>query len=181
MLKYLCAAAKARLLVLLSTIALASCAGVPDNLTPVSPFDAQRYLGKWYEIARLDHRFERNLQDVTATYSLNDDGTIKVINRGFNTKKQTWSEAQGKAKFAEDRNTGYLKVSFFGPFYGSYVVVELADDYSYSMVTGPDRDYLWILSRTPTMDESTFKALLTKAQQWGFETSALINVEHAAR
>lgn len=160
---------------------LAGCnAGKPENITPVKPFDAARYLGKWYEIARLDHSFERGLDQVTAQYSLRDDGGIKVINRGYNTAKGEWKDAEGKAYFVEQPDVGYLKVSFFGPFYGSYVIFDLDQQYTHSMISGPDKSYLWILSRTPTMDEATKKRLVGKAQALGFDTSKLIHVKHDA-
>jgi apolipoprotein D and lipocalin family protein len=158
---------------------LAGCSsGKPDNITPVKPFDANRYVGKWYEIARLDHSFERGLDNVTAQYSLRDDGGIKVINRGYNTAKGQWKDAEGKAYFVGQPDVGYLKVSFFGPFYGSYVVFDLDAQYTHSMISGPDTSYLWILSRTPTMDEATKKRLVDKAQALGFDTSKLIYVKH---
>lgn len=159
---------------------LAGCStGKPDNITPVDNFDANRYVGKWYEIARLDHSFERGLSNVTAEYSKREDGDIKVLNRGYNEDKQEWKDAEGKAKFVEGPAVGYLKVSFFGPFYGSYVVFDLdQQNYSYSMISGADKSYLWILSRTPTMDEATKKRLVDKAQALGFDTSKLIWVAH---
>lgn len=170
-----------RTLFLLCAALLAGCAGKPDNVTPVQNFDSARYLGKWYEIARMDHSFERGLNNVTADYSMNTDGTIKVLNRGYNPEKKEWKDAEGKAKFVESPNVGYLKVSFFGPFYGSYVVFDLdQQNYSYSMISGPDKDYMWLLSRTPTMDPATKKRLLEKAQALGFDTSKLIHVSHAA-
>ncbi|HEY0489982.1 MAG TPA: lipocalin family protein [Telluria sp.] len=170
-----------RILFLLCAALLAGCAGKPDNVTPVQDFDSARYLGKWYEIARMDHSFERGLNNVTADYSMNADGTIKVLNRGYNPEKKEWKDAEGKAKFVESPNVGYLKVSFFGPFYGSYVVFDLdQQNYSYSMISGPDKDYMWLLSRTPTMDPATKKRLLDKAQALGFDTSKLIHVSHAA-
>ena len=106
-------------------ILLAGCLGLPDSVTPVKDFEVQKYLGKWYEIARLDHSFERGLEQVTAEYSLREDGGIRVRNRGFSTEKDQWQEAEGKAYFVSDETEGYLKVSFFGPFYGSYVIFEL--------------------------------------------------------
>lgn len=109
---------------------LSSCMGVPQGIKTIDSFDANQYLGTWYEIARLDHSFERNLDKVTATYSLRDDGGIKVINRGYNSKSKEWKEAEGKAYFVDPANadgthTGKLKVSFFGPFYGAYNIIEL--------------------------------------------------------
>ena len=156
---------------------LSACVGIPDNITPASNFELQRYLGKWYEVARLDHRFERGLSKVSAQYSLREDGGIKVLNRGYSEEKQTWKEAEGKAYFVEDERSGHLKVSFFGPFYGSYIIFELDKDYQYAMVSGPDTKYLWILSRTPKLDQGITEQLLSKAQSLGFNTEALIYVE----
>lgn len=159
---------------------LQSCTGVPDGVEVVEDFDLQRYLGTWYEIARLDHSFERGLSNVTANYSMRDDGGVKVINRGYNTEKAEWDEATGKAFFVGDSDVGQLKVSFFGPFYGGYNIVELdAAGYQYSLVAGPDRSYLWILSRTPQMDSSTLHTLVAKASELGFPTDELIMVEQS--
>lgn len=157
---------------------LAGCTGKPDNITPVAKFDATRYLGKWYEIARLDHRFERGLSNVTADYAMQGAGTIEVLNRGYNDAKKQWKDAEGKASFVGAPDIGYLKVSFFGPFYGSYIVFDLDEAYTHSMISGPDKSYLWILSRTPTMDEATKKRLVDKAQALGYDTSKLIYVKH---
>ncbi len=166
-------------MLLLLAFLLAGCTGKPDNITPVDNFDGTRYLGKWYEIARLDHSFERGLSNVTAEYSKREDGGIKVLNRGFNAEKNEWKDAEGKAYFVEKPDVGYLKVAFFGPFYGSYIVFDLDQQgYQYSMISGPDKSYLWILSRTPTMDEATKKRLVDKAQALGFDTSKLIYVSH---
>jgi apolipoprotein D and lipocalin family protein len=161
---------------------LAGCLGKPENVAPVDHFDSARYLGKWYEIARMDHSFERGLANVTAEYSMRSDGGIRVLNRGYDPVKKEWKDAEGKAKFVGSPTVGYLKVSFFGPFYGSYVVYELdREKYSYSLVSGPNKDYMWLLSRTPTMDPETKKRLLDKAQALGFDTSKLIHVTHEAR
>lgn len=154
---------------------LAGCLGVPDDVTVVETFEINRYLGTWYEIARLDHRFERGLSHVTANYSLREDGGVTVINRGFNTDKQQWSEATGKAFMVADHNIGRLKVSFFGPFYGAYNIVALdAQHDTYSMVVGPNRNYLWILSRTPQLPKPQLDALITRAEALGFNTQELI-------
>jgi len=163
----------------LSLFSLSGCVGVPENIEPVSGFELNRYLGKWYEIARLDHSFERGLSRVSAEYSLRQDGGVKVINRGYSGKEQSWDEAIGKAYFVEDANTGYLKVSFFGPFYGAYVIFELdKEGYQYSLVSGPDTSYLWLLARTPTPDKKLVEQLVKKAEAAGFDTSKLIFVEH---
>ncbi len=170
-----------RIKALLAVIAVfvTACTGAPDGVTVVSGFDLNRYLGTWYEVARLDHRFERGLSNVTATYSLRDDGGVNVINRGYDTDAQEWDEADGKAYFVGDADIGQLKVSFFGPFYGGYNVIELdKDGYTYSMVAGPDRSYLWILSRTPDMNPQILQRLITKARDLGFATDELIFVEH---
>ena len=156
------------------------CTGVPDGLTPVGDFQVQRYLGTWYEIARLDHSFERGLSRVTATYEQRDDGTIGVVNRGFDAATGEWEEAAGKARFAGAEDVASLEVSFFGPFYGGYHVIVLDhEDYAYAMVSGPSRDYLWILARRPELSQDVVDALVAKASQLGFATRDLIFVEHA--
>ena len=166
-------------LVALASMVLFACTSVPEGLQPVANFDVQKYSGTWYEIARFDHSFERGLNNVTATYTLGDDGGITVINRGFNTEEQEWEQADGKAYFVGEPTTGHLKVSFFGPFYASYVVIALdQDNYQYSLVTGPDREYLWILARQPNLPQQTLDSLLTFAQQNGYDTEQFIWVEH---
>lgn len=159
----------------------AGCATVPTGIEPVSGFDLDRYLGKWYEIARLDHRFERDLSNVTAEYSKNPDGTIKVVNRGFSTSENRWKEAVGKAKVARDPDEGFLKVSFFGPFYGSYIVFELDDDGQYAFVAGPDRSYLWFLARTPEVTPAIRERFIERSGALGFETDQLIFVDQSSR
>lgn len=158
---------------------LSGCVSIPEGIEPVKNFQAERYLGTWYEIARLDHSFERGMQQVTAEYSLRDDGGIKVINRGFKAAKQEWAEAEGKAYFVEDQQTGYLKVSFFGPFYGAYIIFDLGENYEYSLVTSSNRSYLWLLARTPQIDEAQQQRLLKRMAELGFASDQLIFVEHA--
>ena len=165
------------LLFITSVLLLQACSQLPENIEPVTDFDVNRYLGTWYEIARLDHSFERGLQQV-AEYSLRDDGGIKVVNRGFDTQKQEWDEATGKAYFVGDKNIGQLKVSFFGPFYGGYNIIALDEAYQYAMVCGPDRSYLWILARTPDLDQSIVDNLVKAAGGLGFATQELIYVDH---
>lgn len=158
---------------------LAGCLGMPEGVEPVDDFDLERYLGKWYEIARLDHSFERGLQQVTAEYSLRDDGGVKVLNRGYSIKAGKWDEAEGKAYFVGAEDQGYLKVSFFGPFYGSYVIFELErDGYEYAFISGPDTSYLWLLARQPSVSEEVFEHFLTRAGELGFDLSDLVVVEH---
>lgn len=159
-------------------ILLSGCAGIPDNIEPVTGFDVNRYLGKWFEIARLDHSFEKGLEKVTAEYSLRNDGGIQVLNRGFNPESKRWKEAVGKAYFVHDPTLGRLKVSFFGPFYGGYNIIELdKKNYSYSLVCGPNKKYLWILAREPQMEESIRNGLIKKAKALGFNTDELIFVK----
>ena len=158
---------------------LAACVKVPEGAEPINGFELNRYLGKWYEIARLDHSFERGLIMVTADYSLRDDGGIKVINRGFNPDKNEWEEATGKAYFADKPDVGQLKVSFFGPFYGAYNILELDKSaYLYALVAGPDRSYLWILARSPELEQTIIDQLVQKAKSLGFPTDELIYVKH---
>ncbi len=162
------------------TFLLASCTGMPENIKPVEQFELQRYLGTWYEIARLDHSFERGLNQVTANYTLRDDGGVKVINRGYSAEKKEWKEAEGKAYFVDDINTGFLKVSFFGPFYGSYIVFELEQEgYNYALISGPDKDYFWILARQPQLKPELLQHLIAKAKSLGFATENLIMVDHS--
>jgi apolipoprotein D and lipocalin family protein len=166
------------LLGLLAALALAGCTGVPEGVMPVRGFQADRYLGTWYEIARLDHSFERGLTDVSATYTRRDDGGIDVLNRGFDAARGVWREARGKAYFIDAADVGSLKVSFFGPFYGGYHVMALDPDYNWSMVAGPDHGYFWILARTPSLPEARVRDLLARARQAGFDLSGLIRVGH---
>ncbi len=158
---------------------LTGCVAIPENIKPVDNFDVKKYMGKWYEIARLDHSFEQGLTRVTADYSLRDDGGVRVLNRGYSEKEKTWKEAEGKAYFAGRQDQGYLKVSFFGPFYGSYIVFELDHDgYQYSLVCGPNKSYLWILARSPQIDQELKNILIAKAAALNFETNKLIFVDH---
>ena len=167
-----------KILLLLSVILLGGCVGMPETVKPVQQFELDRYLGKWYEVARLDHSFERGMQSVTARYTLREDGGITVLNRGYDTHTQEWTEAEGKAYFVSESNIGHLKVSFFGPFYGSYVIFELdKSDYQYAFVAGMNTDYLWLLSRTPTVSESLLNHFVQRSNDLGFDTDQLILVE----
>lgn len=158
---------------------LIGCTGIPEGITAVQGFEINRYLGTWYEVARLDHRFERGLENISATYALRDDGGVDVLNKGWDVKAEEWREAQGKAYFVEQPDKGRLKVSFFGPFYGGYNIIDLdKKDYAYSMVTGPDRSYFWILSRTKQLPEATLQKLIELAKTLGFATEKLIFVKH---
>lgn len=168
-------------LALLAIGFISACTGLPKQVEPVSEFEVDRYLGTWYEIARLDHRFERGLTNVTATYSLRDDGGLVVENRGYSTKKEEWKNATGKAYFVGDNQVGHLKVSFFGPFYGSYAIFELdKKDYQYAFISGNTTKYLWFLSRTPTVSDEAIAQFKQRAEALGFDISGLIMVEHGA-
>ena len=157
---------------------LAGCTTIPGGLQAVQGFQLQRYLGKWYEIARLDHSFERDLDHVTAEYALRDGGGVTVINRGFDAKKGEWRQAEGVARFTEGADVGSLKVSFFGPFWGGYHIIALdQQNYRYAMVSGPSRSFLWILSRDKTLDDKTLADLIGQATKWGFDTKKLIFVK----
>jgi len=158
---------------------LSGCTGMPAGVEPVRGFELDRYLGTWYEVARLDHSFERGLERITATYTLREDGGVRVLNRGFDTAAGAWREAEGKAYFVGASDVGQLKVSFFGPFYGGYNVIALDQvGYRWVMVCGPDTDYLWILSREPTLPEGVLPRLLEQAAKAGFDTGKLIYVQH---
>lgn len=167
-------------LVLSVAVILAGCTSLPEGIQPVHGFAVQRYLGSWHEIARLDHSFEHGLTDVSATYLMRDDGGIEVINRGYDPSAGSWREAVGKAYFIGDPDVASLKVSFFGPFYGGYHVFALDPDYRWSLVSGPNRNYFWILARDPTIPGSQLEKLLTLARGAGFNTDALIYPSHQA-
>ena len=167
-----------RLLPLLAAL-IVGCTGIPDGLQPVTGFQIERYFGTWYEIARLDHSFERGLSDVSAVYAPRPEGGVSVLNRGFNPEKNEWKEALGKAEFIDDTQTGSLKVSFFGPFYGGYHIIALDSDYRWSLVAGPSRDYLWILARDRQLSDTQKTALLKTAAGFGFETDKLIWVSQS--
>ncbi|MFT7558332.1 MAG: apolipoprotein D and lipocalin family protein [Flavobacteriales bacterium] len=168
-----------RYLIVCFCFLITGCTGIPDGIKPVDNFEVSRYLGTWYEIARLDHSFERGLQNVTAQYSTRADGGIKVMNRGFDVSLNEWSEAEGKAYFVGDKTIGHLKVSFFGPFYGSYIIFDLGEDYDYSLVTSSNKSYLWLLSRSPVMSEVKETELLKRITELGFDTKSLIFVKQS--
>lgn len=158
-------------------LTLTGCLGIPDGLSPVTDFNSEKYMGKWYEVARIENRFEKGLSQVTAEYSIEKNGKIKVVNSGFDAEKKEWKQAEGKAYFVNSDAEGYLKVSFFGPFYSSYVVFELDDNYHYAFVSGADKEYLWLLSRTPVLGEEVKEKFLARSIELGFDTGKLIWVE----
>lgn len=151
---------------------------IPHGAVAVKPFDKEKYLGKWFEIARMDFRFERNLKNVTAEYSLKGNGTIRVDNRGFDYSTKEWKHAVGKAKLAGNPDEARLKVSFFGPFYSAYNVIALDEEYKYALVAGKNLKYLWILSRETTIPENIKQLYLGKAQSLGYQTNDLVWTGH---
>lgn len=151
---------------------------IPSGVVAVAPFEVKKFAGKWYEIARLDYRFERNLDNVTAEYSLNKDGSLKVVNTGYNYVKGKQEKAVGKALFVQSPETAMLKVSFAGPIYSGYNVIALDKNYKYALVVGHNRHYLWILSREPKIPENVKKEYLQKAKELGYKVDQLIWSEH---
>ena len=164
---------------LLFCFLLVGCTGTPQGVVPVDNFDLQRYLGRWYEIARLDHSFERGLEAVTADYTMREDGGVRVINTGRSIETGAVKQAEGRAYFVQGPNQGHLKVSFFGPFFGSYIVFELdAQDYQYAFVAGNNRNYLWLLARTPQVPDSLIEHFESQVAALGFDIQQLIYVAH---
>ena len=162
-------------MLLAALMVLGACSTAPpDGITAVTPFDVNRYAGKWYEIARMDHSFERGLSEVSATYRLQPDGSVQVINRGFDSERKDWKEAVGRALFTGDTNRGALKVSFFGPFYGGYNVAAMDPQYRWSLVVGPDRGYVWILSRDRQLTPEVREQVLAQARKLGIDVDRLI-------
>jgi len=157
---------------------LNSCSSIPKNATAVENFNIDKYLGTWYEIARFDFRFEKNLNNVSAQYRLNERGNVIVLNSGYNCKKEEWKKADGLAKFRGSNNVAKLKVSFFGPFYSGYNVIALDENYQYALVAGKNLDYLWILSRQKKVPQEVKSNYLKIAEQIGYDTSKLIWVKH---
>lgn len=162
----------------LTMITIFSCRTIPKGAEAVKNFDKSKYLGKWYEIARLDFKFEKDLNNTTALYSLNINKTIRVENNGFNYKKEQWKKAIGKAKFVDNEDVAKLKVSFWGPFYSGYNVVAIDSEYNYALVMGKNLKYLWILSRNKSIPDDIKNNYLKIAQQIGYDTDKLIWVEH---
>lgn len=164
-------------IIILCVLLLAACSSLPEGVKPVSGFDFDKYQGTWYEIARLDHSFERGLEKVTANYSRNEDGSVRVINKGFALEKGKWKEAEGKAKFAASPDVGHFKVSFFGPFYGPYVIFKLDENYQYAYVSS-SKNTLWLLARSPDVSEQVKQDFLSSSKSLGYDTDALIFVNH---
>lgn len=162
-----------RLFAILTLLLPAGCTGVPDGLEPVGGFSLERYLGTWYEIGRIPNSFEKEFEEVSATYTLSEDGTVRVENRGYDTGKERWKSVSGRAKFAGETDRGALEVSFFGPFYASYNVLALDSEYRWALVSGHDRDLFWILSRDRKMEPALYESLKAKARDMGFDADAI--------
>jgi len=161
---------------------LSGCVRVPQGVTAIQGFEPERYLGTWYEIARFDHSFERGLTHVSAEYSARPDGGIDVVNRGYDPVRGQWKQARAKAYFVEGRSVGRLRVTFFWPFYGAYNIIALdQDNYSYAVVCGPNRSYLWILARQTALDAAVLDRLIAVAKDAGFDTRKLLRVDHTNR
>ena len=176
-----------KLIGLVLLVLLTSCTKLPNGVQAVYDFDKTKYLGKWYEIARLDQRFEAGLSQVTAEYSLGEDGGLRVVNRGYSAADGEWREKEGRAYFISEESTAHLKVSFFGPFYSSYVVFDLGGDstsefgqpqYQYAFVSGYSKSYLWLLARTPVVSDELISNFVNKARSLGFDTGSLLYVKH---
>lgn len=166
------------LLAIVAILGVQGCTSPPEGVIPVDGFQVERFLGTWYEILRLDHGFERGLSQVTATYSLREDGGIDVVNRGYDEAAGQWREAVGRAYFTGSTSVGSLKVSFFGPFFGGYHVIALdRDNYSHALVSGPTREYLWVLARNPRVAPSELTVLVEHARGLGYATDSLIRVK----
>lgn len=163
---------------LLLSLSFVGCQSIPKGAKVIQNFDAKQYIGTWYEIARIDFKQERNLNNTFAQYSLKNNGDIKVVNSGYNYVKQGWKNAVGNAKFRGNENEGALKVSFFGPFYSGYNVFAVDKDYKYALVGGKNFDYLWILSREKSVPENIKKEYLKIATEFGYDTNDLIWIEH---
>lgn len=172
--KYLIAAGAALATAGIAYAILQSKQTIPPGVNAITDFDKEKYLGKWYEIARLDFYWEKGLQNVTADYSLNINGSIKVINSGYDVKNSKWKRSEGKAKFVGDETTGQLKVSFFGPFYSGYNIIAIDKEYKYALVAGHSLHYLWLLSREKTMPENITSEYLFIAQTAGFPIEDLV-------
>ena len=167
-----------RITIGLIIVFFASCTSIPEKAAPVGNFEIQKYLGTWYEIARFDFRFERNLDNTRAQYSLSKNGNVVVLNSGYDFRKGEWRSAKGKAKFRGDKTNAALKVSFFGPFYAGYNVIALDSEYRYALVAGRNLNYLWILSREKSLPEEVKRQYLEIARKAGYDTSRLIWIKH---
>lgn len=160
-----------------AALAMKAMTRIPKGVEAVKPFDINKYMGKWYEIARMDYIFEKNLSNCTAEYTMDENEEIHVVNRGYNYKKNRMEESEGKAQFVDSPDEARLKVSFWGPFYSAYNVIAIDKDYKNALVAGKDFKHLWLLSRESTMPEETIEYFLQQAESFGYDTSKLIWVD----
>ncbi|SDE86834.1 lipocalin family protein [Rhodospira trueperi] len=161
-------------------LALAGCTGLPSGLTAVRDFDVTRFYGTWYSIMRLDHSFERGMTNVRATYQPRDDGTVAVLNRGWNPRTCRWSTISGTARFREGPDVASFGVTLGAPIEGGLHIIALdTEDYQWALASGPTRGYLWILSRTPTMPDEQRHALMRRARDFGFPVENLVRVDQS--
>ena len=165
---------------LVTVTSFSSCktASVPNHIKVVTPFDIKKFDGTWYEIARFDFKHEKDLSNVTANYTLKENGGVQVLNKGYNYVKNKWEEAKGKAKFTTSNKDGSLQVSFFGPFYAGYHVVMMEPDYETALIFGDTTDNIWILSRTKTISEATKQKYLTHAKKAGYDLNRMVWTKH---
>lgn len=169
------------MIAIVAALLTTGCASLPEGVEPVTDFDLDGYLGTWFEIARLENRFERGLERVTAEYSMRDDGRIRVVNRGFSPAEGKWKAIEGKAVPVGPPDVGLLKVSFFGPFYSPYGIFEIdREDGEFAFVAGASRSYLWLLARKPEIDDRVIERFRRRASELGFDLGNLILVEHPA-
>lgn len=160
---------------LLFIVVLSSCStSIETNV--VKDFKANKYLGKWYEIARFDNRFEKGLDNVSATYTKIKQNKIRVINRGYNKEKKNWKEAKGIALLNKNPEIGKLRVSFFWPFFGDYNILYIDEEYEHAIVGSKSKDYLWLLSRHYTINEEQKDMLTTKIENLGYDINNLIYI-----
>jgi len=160
------------LIISLILISITGCSKPYPPLDTVKKVDLQKYVGTWYEIARYEHYFEKGCRDVSATYTIKEDGDIKVINRC--TKEEANKKEVVGVAYATDESNSKLKVSFFRPFYGDYWIIMLDDEYRYAVIGDPSREYLWILSRTPTLEEDIKHKILKRLPEMGYSADPLI-------
>lgn len=167
-----------KLIILLMLPLFQACSTQQPPLEVVKKVDIEQYTGTWYEIARLPNRFEKGLKCVTATYKMREDGKITVINKGHKIDNpQETKQVQGWAKIPNPEVPGKIKVTFFWPFFGKYWIIDLDENYQHALVGAPSREYLWILSRTKEMKETTYNNIIKTADEKGFDTSRMIFTE----
>lgn len=169
---------KYKILIMASLLTLVGCGSVDTDLQTVARVDAQRYMGKWYDVASFPQRFQKNCKCTSAEYTLVDDETVEVFNRCIDSETGEVKDIKGKAFIADKTTNAKLKVQFFWPFKGDYWIIELAEDYSYAVVSEPGKNYLWILSRTPKMDEQLLDDIIEHLKQKGFDTGKIVRTVH---